>query len=141
MLQTGASDIVSRLAALSQPTRLRIIEVVALGGAEGTPAGRIAKAVRCPASTLSFHLKELAQAGLLEATPDGRFIRYSVRPEGFADLARFIASLPASSETPEAAAPLPKTAARSPGKRKPRKTSKQEDALKQPENQLSIFGD
>ena len=84
----------SRLAALSQPTRLRIVEVVAQGGPEGTAAGRIARAVHCPASTLSFHLKELSQAGLLVAMPDGRFIRYSVKPESFADLAAFISALP-----------------------------------------------
>ncbi len=68
------------LAALSQSTRLRIIRAVAAGGPEGTPAGEIARAVRCPASTLSFHLKELSQAGLLAAEPQGRFIRYSLVP-------------------------------------------------------------
>jgi DNA-binding transcriptional ArsR family regulator len=82
------------LAALAQPTRLRIIEVIAAGEPEGTPAGVIAKRVECPASTLSFHLKELAQAGFLEAKPRGRFILYAIVPGAFAALAEFIAKLP-----------------------------------------------
>lgn len=81
------------LAALSQPTRLRIVGVVAQAGPDGTPAGEIARAVRCPASTLSFHLKELAQAGLLSANPQGRFIRYAVVPETFARLGEIVSSL------------------------------------------------
>ncbi len=84
----------SLLAALAQPTRLRIIEVIAAGDPEGTAAGVIAKRVDCPASTLSFHLKELAQAGFLEARPRGRFILYAMVPGSFAALAEFIARLP-----------------------------------------------
>jgi ArsR family transcriptional regulator len=124
----------SRLAALSQPTRLRIVEVVAQGGAEGTAAGRIARAVRCPASTLSFHLKELSQAGLLVATPDGRFIRYSVKPESFADLAAFISALPGR--------PAKAVADETPSRRQARQRAKRgtKDKTKQ-ESQLSIFDD
>jgi DNA-binding transcriptional ArsR family regulator len=87
------------LAALAQPTRLKIIEVIASGEAEGTPAGVIARRVECPASTLSFHLKELAQAGLLEAKPRGRFILYAVVPQAFLTLAEYIAQLPGTSES------------------------------------------
>lgn len=82
------------LAALSQPTRLRIVAVVVAGDPDGTPAGDIARAVHCPASTLSFHLKELTQAGLLAADPQGRFIRYSVVPATFHELSDFVRRLP-----------------------------------------------
>ena len=82
------------LAALSQPTRLRIVGVVAAGGADGTPAGEIARAVSCPPSTLSFHLKELTQAGLLAADPQGRFIRYSVVPAALLSLSDYVRALP-----------------------------------------------
>jgi ArsR family transcriptional regulator len=140
MSETGASAFVSRLAALSQPTRLKIVEVIAQGGDEGTPAGKIAQAVRCPASTLSFHLKELTQAGLLEATPDGRFIRYSVKPDAFAGLAAYIAALPAGPATAQATAPARKGAAKRPARRKSRKAPGQSEEAAQ-ENQLSIFGD
>jgi ArsR family transcriptional regulator, arsenate/arsenite/antimonite-responsive transcriptional repressor len=82
------------LSALAQQTRLRIIAVIAAGPVEGTPAGAIAQEVACPASTLSFHLKELAQAGLLDARPRGRFILYALNPARFATLADFVARLP-----------------------------------------------
>jgi ArsR family transcriptional regulator len=129
----------SRLAALSQPTRLRIVEVVAHGGPEGTAAGRIARAVHCPASTLSFHLKELSQAGLLEATPDGRFIRYSVKPESFADLAAFISALPGRPVKAAADEIPPRRQAR----RRPKRGSKDQtkQAGDKQESQLSIFDD
>lgn len=84
---------VGMLAALSQPTRLRIVEVIAQGKVEGTPAGEIARAVHCPASTLSFHLKELSQAGLLSSHPQGRFIRYALVPEAFTLLGSFVTAL------------------------------------------------
>lgn len=122
------------LAALAQPTRLRIIEVIASGEAEGTPAGVIAREVACPASTLSFHLKELAQAGLLEAHPRGRFIRYAIVPAAFAALAEFVARLPGQ---PVASEPAPPA-----GRRRRRRGSKEgaeEAAAPATDAQLSIF--
>lgn len=82
------------LAALSQPARLKVVQFAAEKGAEGAVAGDIARALDCPASTLSFHLKALAGCGLLQATPQGRYIRYAVRPAAFAALAQFIRDLP-----------------------------------------------
>lgn len=130
----GATASVSNaavLSALAQPTRLKIIEVLAAGEPEGTPAGVIARRVECPASTLSFHLKELAQAGLLEAKPRGRFILYALVPAGFASLAEFIGQLPGKPET-RAAAPRPRGRG---GKRKREEPS----SAAEPEAQLSIF--
>lgn len=42
----------------------------------GLPAGRIAELMEMPASSLSFHLKELHRAGLLSSRQDGRSIIY-----------------------------------------------------------------
>ena len=124
------------LAALSQPTRLRIVEVVAAGGADGTPAGDIARTVQCPASTLSFHLKELSQAGLLSATPQGRYIRYSVQPPAFASLAEFVAGLPGQALAAAGQAPAK-------GRSRTRKGRKGKDRSTggTAEGQLSIFSD
>ena len=128
------SRIASMFAALSQPTRLRIISVVATGPAEGTPAGEIARAVHCPASTLSFHLKELSQAGLLKAEPQGRFIRYSVVATAFQSLSDFVRDLPGTAAPGQApAAPDSRTA------RKGRKKAPREAAQGREEGQLSIF--
>lgn len=93
MAETQAQRQVSILAALAQPTRLQILDRVAEAGPGGLAAGDIARAIRCPASTLSFHLKELSRTGVLEARPDGRFIRYSLRRPALKALALYIAGL------------------------------------------------
>jgi DNA-binding transcriptional ArsR family regulator len=84
---------VSTLAALAQMTRLQILERVAEAGSGGVAAGDLARAIRCPPSTLSFHLKELSRTGVLEAHPEGRFIRYSLRRPALKALAFYIAGL------------------------------------------------
>ena len=45
--------------------------------AEGLSAGVIGERLQIPASTLSFHLKELNRAGLIHARQVSRFIYYS----------------------------------------------------------------
>jgi DNA-binding transcriptional ArsR family regulator len=81
------------LAALAQSTRLLILDRVAEAGPDGLAAGDIARALRCPASTLSFHLKELSRNGVLEAHPSGRFIRYSLRRGALQGLAGYLSKL------------------------------------------------
>lgn len=131
MQDSSITRYATMLAALSQPTRLRIVGVVAAGGTGGTPAGEIARAVSCPPSTLSFHLKELTQAGLLAADPQGRFIRYSLVPGALLSLSDYVRALPGA---------VPETEA-SPGTRKPRKAAKKAPKPDQgkEEGQLSIF--
>ena len=67
---------VNALGALAQETRLAIFRLLVEHGHAGLPAGRIADVLDLPAATLSFHLKELARAGLITARPEGRFIYY-----------------------------------------------------------------
>jgi ArsR family transcriptional regulator len=93
MPEPQAQKQVPILAALAQLTRLQILDRVADAGPEGVAAGEIARALRCPASTLSFHLKELNRTGVLEARPAGRFIRYSLRRPALQALAGYIAGL------------------------------------------------
>jgi ArsR family transcriptional regulator len=68
---------VSRLAALAQETRLSIFRLLVRQGPEGFCVGDIQTRLKIPAATLSFHLKELSQAGLLKARQEGRFIYYA----------------------------------------------------------------
>lgn len=65
------------LAALAQETRLRIFRLLVEHGPDGLPAGNIAGALGLPAATLSFHVKELANAGLVAARAQGRQVHYS----------------------------------------------------------------
>ena len=65
------------LAALAHPVRLSVFRLLVQAGPAGLPAGRIAELMEMPASSLSFHLKELHRAGLLSSRQDGRSIIYT----------------------------------------------------------------
>lgn len=67
---------VQALAALAQESRLAIFRLLVEAGPAGVSAGGIASQLGLAAPTLSFHLKELARAGLIAAEPQGRFIVY-----------------------------------------------------------------
>jgi ArsR family transcriptional regulator, arsenate/arsenite/antimonite-responsive transcriptional repressor len=72
---------VKALAALAQDTRLAIFRMLVQQGPEGLSAGTIADRLNLPGATLSFHLKELANASMVESRQDGRFIFYSANYE------------------------------------------------------------
>jgi DNA-binding transcriptional ArsR family regulator len=78
------------LAALAQETRLAIFRLLIEVGPDGVPAGQLAEALEVPPATLSFHLKELAHAGLAHARPQGRFVFYSADFERMAGLMTFL---------------------------------------------------
>src|SRR3954463_7269166 len=70
------SDIVCALAALAQPVRLQVFRALVVRGAAGLTPGTISEALDMPANTLSFHLKELAHAGLVTQQRSSRNIIY-----------------------------------------------------------------
>lgn len=84
------NEAVLALGALAQETRLSIFRALVQAGGEGLPAGRIAEIVGAPASTLSFHLKELAAAGLVKSRQEGRFIFYTADYSAMAELVSFL---------------------------------------------------
>lgn len=69
-------DAVAALAALAQEARLRVFRALVGAGPEGMTPGALSAMLDIPASTLSFHLKELAHAGLVGAERDGRNLIY-----------------------------------------------------------------
>ena len=81
---------VTSLAALAQETRLSIFRLLVEAGPEGVSAGRIGETLEVPAATLSFHLKELARAGLVSTRQERQFIYYAVDFERMADLMTFL---------------------------------------------------
>src|SRR6476620_4743083 len=81
---------VTALTALAQDSRLRIFRLLVPAGAEGLPAGEIADQLDIPAATLTFHLKELLHAGLVESRREGRSIRYFLKMSGMRDLLTFL---------------------------------------------------
>ena len=81
---------VTSLGALAQETRLSIFRLRVEAGPEGISAGRIGETLEVPAATLSFHLKELARAGLVSTRQERQFIYYAVDFERMADLMTFL---------------------------------------------------
>lgn len=80
------------LAALAQETRLAVFRLLVETGPGGMSAGVIAETLGVAAATLSFHLKELASAGLVESRQEGRFIFYSANYAAMDDLIAYLTS-------------------------------------------------
>jgi DNA-binding transcriptional ArsR family regulator len=83
-------DAVRALAALAQATRLEIFRLLVQAGPGGLTVGRINESLETAPATLSFHLKELAHAGLIENRQEGRFIRCSASFERMNELLGFL---------------------------------------------------
>lgn len=81
---------VTALSALAHANRLSIFRLLVKCGPSGMAAGDIARVLRIGATALSFHLKELARAGLVRSWREGRFVRYSVEVEGMRALLEFL---------------------------------------------------
>ncbi|MFO1075000.1 MAG: metalloregulator ArsR/SmtB family transcription factor [Geminicoccaceae bacterium] len=78
------------LAALAHGTRIAVFRLLVREGPEGMPAGEVAQRLDVPASTLSFHLKELERAGLIRATRQQRQILYAADHAGIRELLDFL---------------------------------------------------
>jgi len=82
-------DAVESLGALAQETRLAIYRLLVQAGPEGLTAGAIAEKLGVAPATLSFHLKELARAGLATPRTASRFIYCSANYEGMVALVTY----------------------------------------------------
>ncbi len=67
---------VASLAALAQGMRLRVFRALVGAGPQGLTPGDLSATLGVPASTLSFHLKELLHSGLVSQERDGRRLIY-----------------------------------------------------------------
>jgi DNA-binding transcriptional ArsR family regulator len=70
-------EAVAALAALAQPSRLRIFRQLVVVGEQGLTPGALGELLGVPPATLSFHLKELLHSGLIEKKREGRSLIYS----------------------------------------------------------------
>lgn len=77
-------------AALSDPTRLRLVACIAKCG-RGCTVGETAACCDVDLSVVSRHLSLLARAGVLDAHKQGRIVRYIVRYDALATLFRSLA--------------------------------------------------
>jgi DNA-binding transcriptional ArsR family regulator len=72
-----SETVVRALGALAQEHRLALFRLLVQAGPDGLAAGAIAEALGVPASSLSFHLAQLTNAGLIAQRRDGRSLIYS----------------------------------------------------------------
>ncbi|HXI88180.1 MAG TPA: metalloregulator ArsR/SmtB family transcription factor [Parvularculaceae bacterium] len=76
--------------AVSQETRLAVLRALIRKGPVGVAAGDLGAALDVPSPTLSFHLKELANAGLILSRKEGRKVIYAANYAGVRDLVDFL---------------------------------------------------
>ena len=81
---------IAALAALAQESRLAVFRLLVQAGPKGMAASKIAEALGIPPSSLSFHLKELSQAGLILPRQEGRFIIYAAQFDTMNGLLSFL---------------------------------------------------
>src|SRR5204863_7125941 len=79
-----------QLSALGHPVRLGILRYVVQAGQGGASAGDIQTHVDLPASTLSHHLKRLADAGVLVSRSEGTFHYYAADYKGLRALTGYL---------------------------------------------------
>jgi ArsR family transcriptional regulator len=80
----------SLLRILSDPTRLRILDYLALGDC---CVCEIVQAIGIPQPLLSHHLRVLRDNGFVRDRRSGRWMYYSVIPERLATISEFLAAL------------------------------------------------
>jgi ArsR family transcriptional regulator len=76
--------------ALSDETRLELLERLKQGE---QCVCELTDALQTGQSRLSFHLRVLKDAGLIHDRPEGRWMYYSLNPEGLENLEEFIDEL------------------------------------------------
>ena len=81
---------VDAITALAHETRLSIFRYLVRKGPSGEVVGNIAEHFALPGATLSFHLKTLKQAGLLNVRRESRSLIYS---PNFAQMSTLLAYL------------------------------------------------
>ena len=69
-------EVVKALAALAQPLRLRIFRALVVTGPRGMTPGVMAEGLGVSPSVVSFHLKELTNAGLVTQERASRHLIY-----------------------------------------------------------------
>ena len=78
------------LKAMADPLRLQVLE--ALGGGERCVC-ELTSELGLAQSKLSFHLKVLREAGLIEARDEGRWVYYSLRTDAIEQLRGWLGDL------------------------------------------------
>jgi len=83
-------DALPAFAALAQEHRLEALQLLVKSGPRGVAAGTLSDTLAIAAPTMSFHLKELANAGLVTSRKEGRHVFYAADYGGIRRLVDFL---------------------------------------------------
>jgi len=96
--QADAERLAGVLKALAEPSRLRLVSMIAANAATGaTCVCDLIEPVGLSQPTVSHHLKVLADAGLLEREQRGKWAYYTLVPDTLAAAAAAITPTPVAS--------------------------------------------
>lgn len=96
---------IASLSALAHEGRLEVFRLLIKAGAEGLPAGEIARRLEVPPSSLSANLNLLSHAGLVQPRREGRSIIYTADYGAMSRLIGFLLE-DCCAGSPEVCAPL-----------------------------------
>ena len=85
--------LVAALRALADPTRVEIFRMIAVRG-EPICVCEVTARFDFTQPTISYHLRVLRQAGLVDVSRRGVWAHYSARPSGLAALRSFLTEIP-----------------------------------------------
>ncbi|MFT7774196.1 ArsR/SmtB family transcription factor [Roseateles sp.] len=83
-------EVIKSFAALAQPLRLQVFRALVVVGEPGLTPGAIQEALGVAPATLSFHLKELVNAGLVTQERAGRNLIYRAHYEQMNSLLAYL---------------------------------------------------
>jgi DNA-binding transcriptional ArsR family regulator len=81
---------IASLGALAQESRLKVFRLLVQQGPEGLAAGRIAEQLGVTPATMSHHLDQLSQAGLVSSRREGRSVIYSANYDAMQRLINYL---------------------------------------------------
>ena len=84
------NEVVKALAALAHPVRLEVFRALVVSGPAGLTPSVMQEGLGIPATTLSFHLKELALAGLVSAERASRHLVYRAAYARMNDVLKYL---------------------------------------------------
>ncbi len=105
-----STDAIDALSALAHPGRLAAFRLLVQAGAEGMPAGAIARAVGSPSNSMSTQLAILSRAGLINSRRESRSIIYTADYQQITGLLSFLME-DCCQGRPEICAPIAELAA------------------------------
>lgn len=90
MQNMETQSVLNAFGALSQESRLNVFRLLVQRGPDGLAAGTIAAQLGITPATMSHHLEQLSQAGLVSSRREGRSIIYSAKYDTMQSLINFL---------------------------------------------------